>query len=129
MARRKFIYLKNHMFLPDGQHLCSRVTMAEKLERQLTSDELVHHINGDKLDDRIENLQVLSPKEHRSLHCSQHPRQSRAERLKKMREYSRKRISNETPEERVERLKKQREYDRKRYEDERKRMKLKKTLQ
>lgn len=45
-----------------------RQVLEEHLGRALRPDEVVHHINGDPLDDRIENLQLMSPEEHGRLH-------------------------------------------------------------
>ncbi len=46
----------------------SRVIMEEKLGRVLNSSEIVHHINGDPSDDRIENLIILNRSKHISGH-------------------------------------------------------------
>lgn len=45
-----------------------RLVAAEKLGRPLTSDEHVHHINHDRLDNRPENLMVVSRSEHLKEH-------------------------------------------------------------
>lgn len=46
-----------------------RHLVEQKLGRSLNSDEVVHHKNGDKHDNRIENLEVMS----RSEHIKHHP--------------------------------------------------------
>ena len=42
--------------------------MEEHLGRYLTRDELVHHINGDKADDLLKNLELTTYPEHTSYH-------------------------------------------------------------
>lgn len=48
--------------------LYSRALMAGHLGRLLKPSEIVHHINGDPTDDRIENLQLVTRAEHIDIH-------------------------------------------------------------
>ena len=50
-----------------------RWIMEQHLSRKLLPDEQVHHINGNPLDNRIENLQVMTTKEHMRLHKQIYP--------------------------------------------------------
>jgi predicted DNA-binding protein (UPF0251 family) len=43
--------------------------MEKHIGRALTKDEVVHHINGIKTDNRLENLQLMTRAEHMKLHC------------------------------------------------------------
>lgn len=45
--------------------------MEQYIGRKLTKDEIVHHINGIKNDNRIENLQIMTRTEHIYLHKKQ----------------------------------------------------------
>ena len=44
------------------------VIMERSIGRYLNKDEVVHHVNGVRDDDRIENLQLMKIRDHQSMH-------------------------------------------------------------
>jgi hypothetical protein len=74
MGDRYFIKMPGHPRAING-YVREHVLVMEKiLGRFLAPDEHVHHINGDKGDNRPENLMVLSNAEHTKLHMTlNHP--------------------------------------------------------
>ena len=61
--------LSTGKYLFIGHDRAQRVVMERYLGRQLTSDEVVHHIDGNKENNQIGNLQILSKAEHAGMHC------------------------------------------------------------
>ena len=64
------LYMSNaYLSIWDGKNkTLARMIMEEHLGRELTSNEYVHHIDRDTLNDELSNLRVVSPSEHRILH-------------------------------------------------------------
>lgn len=59
----RLIYIKPHKY--KAEH---RLIVEKQIGRELHTWEIIHHINQNRLDNRIDNLQIVTMAEHRKLH-------------------------------------------------------------
>ena len=77
----KYIYKPNHPnAIKGGRYVAEhRLVLEDKIGRLLTNDEVAHHKNGDKQDNRPENLELMTFSKHSSHHAKERLRNERKE--------------------------------------------------
>jgi hypothetical protein len=71
----RYIYTPNHPFCTSqGYVLEHRLVMEKHIGRYLDPEEVVHHVDGNRLNSRIDNLQLMSSRKEHNVY---HPRPRR----------------------------------------------------
>jgi hypothetical protein len=66
----RYCIVRNHPNRTSNDYvLLHRVIVENNIGRLLSSDEVVHHIDGNKLNNSIENLEILLKSDHNRLHA------------------------------------------------------------
>ena len=71
ISTQGYYFIINHEFHranKQGYAKIADIVIEEKIGRSLKKGEVVHHMNGDKLDDSPDNLEVMYKKEHDRMH-------------------------------------------------------------
>lgn len=66
----RYCYVPEHPKRINNCYVSEHILVIEKIiGRYLKNDEVVHHMDGDKLNNKIENLMLMLRKEHSKLHA------------------------------------------------------------
>lgn len=75
-----YVYSPSHpMSTKDGYVMEHILVMEEKIGRYITRDEVVHHKNHIRSDNRLDNLELMTFKEHASMHTKERWKKYRKE--------------------------------------------------